>query len=101
MGFEKGNTFGRGRPKGSQNKNSIELRQMITDFLTENLPRMMKRFSKLDDNKQWQIVNEPQKYATPQLKAIDHEINVLSDEQFEKIVAKIKDDLNINQENNL
>ena len=101
MGFEKGNTFGRGRPKGSQNKNSIELRQMITDFLTENLPRMMKRFSKLDDNKQWQIVNELQKYATPQLKVIDHEINVLSDEQFEKIVAKIKDDLNINQENNL
>ena len=36
MPFEKGHTYGKGRPKGSTNKNSREIREMITQIVADN-----------------------------------------------------------------
>ena len=40
MGFEKGNTHGQGRPKGSPNKSTQEIRDAYKKLLEDNLDNM-------------------------------------------------------------
>ena len=67
MPFEKGHTYGKGRPKGSTNKNSREIREMITQIVADNLDETKQRLSNLKDADYFQsygYVNEARITAT-------------------------------------
>ena len=47
MGFEKGNTAGKGRPKGSVNKDS-ELKKFLIDLVKDNQEKLVEEIKKLE-----------------------------------------------------
>jgi len=50
MGLHKGQTGNpNGRPKGSPNKVTAELRELITAFVKDNCQEFLERFNRLDD----------------------------------------------------
>lgn len=97
MAFEKGNTYGKGRPKGSKNKNSIGLRMFFQEFLDTYKEELFKEFPELDSKDKFKVFLDMAKYVTPSLRAVENEIEELSEEQFNQIVNKIKSDLNLNK----
>ena len=49
MPFEKGHTYWKGRSKKSTNRNSREIREMITQIVADNLDETKQRLSNLKD----------------------------------------------------
>ena len=68
-------TPGPGRPKGSVNKATTEVREAFAIFLTANLPRVQELFDRVaaeDAAKALDILDRFAAYTTPKLKAIDY-----------------------------
>ncbi|MBS1548916.1 MAG: hypothetical protein JSS94_03490 [Bacteroidetes bacterium] len=71
--FSKGNS---GRPKGAQNKNTKELKQLIGNFVFDNLESMQGKFEELEAKDQIRMMidlikiiipkNEPEQEERPQ-----------------------------------
>ena len=71
MPFEKGHTYGKGRPQGSQNKNSKEIREMITQIVADNLDETKERLSNLKDADYFKAMGMLMKHVLPQQKQIE------------------------------
>jgi len=71
MPFEKGHTYGKGRPKGSTNKNSREIREMITQIVADNLDETKERLSNLKDADYFKAMGMLMKHVLPQQKQIE------------------------------
>ena len=71
MPFEKGHTYGKGRPKGSTNKNSREIREMITQIVADNLEETKQRLSNLKDADYFKAMGMLMKHVLPQQKQIE------------------------------
>ena len=71
MPFEKGHTYGKGRPKGSTNKNSREIREMITQIVSDNLDETKQRLSNLKDADYFKAMGMLMKHVLPQQKQIE------------------------------
>jgi len=71
MPFEKGHTYGKGRPKGSTNKNSREIREMITQIVADNLDETKQRLSNLKDTDYFKAMGMLMKHVLPQQKQIE------------------------------
>ena len=71
MPFEKGHTYGKGRPKGSTNKNSREIREMITQIVADNLDETKQRLSNLKDADYFKAMGMLMKHVLPQQKQIE------------------------------
>jgi hypothetical protein len=71
MGLQKGRTNNKqGRPKGSQNKSSKELREFIFEFISDNLPKLQNDFDKLDNPKdRLMFIERLFQYSLPKLQA--------------------------------
>jgi hypothetical protein len=71
MPFEKGHTYGKGRPAGSKNKNSKEIREMITQIVADNLDETKQRLSNLKDADYFKAMGMLMKHVLPQQKQIE------------------------------
>jgi hypothetical protein len=70
MGFEKGNTFGQGRPKGSPNKATKEIREAYQRLLEDNLDNMsiwLAQVAAEDPNKAVDLMLKLSEYILPKL----------------------------------
>lgn len=67
MGFETGNTHGKGRPKGSPDKKTKELRGWINDFIHENKDKIQSNFDLLEPSEKINAMIKLLEFTTPKL----------------------------------
>ena len=80
MGLQKGKTNNpNGRPAGSPNKVTKELRTIINDFLNDNIEKVQKDFSKLQPRDRVRLFIDLLQYAIPKCRTIDTTINTIED----------------------
>lgn len=60
-----------GRPKGSKNKTSTDLRQFITNFVERNADEMQTAFNELDAKSKLQVFDKFCAYVIPKPQTID------------------------------
>lgn len=74
--FAKGNQGG-GRPKGSKNKATSELRQVVQDFLDYNIEKIQRDFDALEPKERLDTIIKLLDFALPRLQrsTIDHTVN--------------------------
>jgi hypothetical protein len=92
MGFEKGASGNpNGRPKGSKNKVSGNLRVMIADFLESNFQKVIRDFKKLSPKDRLHFYTELLPYAAPKLSSTDMSVSFeqLSDEQLDRLLHEL------------
>ena len=72
MGFEKGHTLAKGRPKGSKNKAGQVIREKITAYLTnEGYSDLVDEIRLLEGTDKVNALLKLMKFAVPELKSID------------------------------
>lgn len=77
MGLRKGMTNNpEGRPKGSQNKITSDLRERISDFLNENWERVEKDFLILEPEKRVLIFEKLLSYSLPKMQSVQLDGNL-------------------------
>ncbi len=92
MPFEKGvKGHTRGRPKGSKNKVTGELREMITAFLEQEFPTIQRQWKLLSPKDKAKLYTDLLNYSVPKLQAISTELDFenLTDEQLDSIIEKL------------
>jgi hypothetical protein len=65
--FEKGNTFSTGRPKGSVNKSTAEIRNFFLQFMGDNLEELRESFKELSANDKFRVILQMSKFVIPQI----------------------------------
>ncbi len=94
--FEKGNKYGKGRPKGSPNRSSEEMKLTIARAVNEGLDYLksdLARIRKEDPEKALQIILKLLDYNIPKLKSVDMNVSGEITNKIEEITV------NINQKN--
>ncbi len=72
MPFKKGESGNpKGRPDGSGNKTSSQLREFLGEILFENRERFQKSFEKLSDKDFAKLYLETMQFVTPKLRQTD------------------------------
>lgn len=92
--FAKGNKVGKGRPKGSKNLNTMEIRQFYQDLVSQNLPKIQKDLDELEPRERLRYLTEITRYVIPSLKAVTGGIDDLTEEQFNEIVSRLRNEYN-------
>ncbi len=59
-----------GRPKGTPNKITAELREIISDFLIENWPQIEKDFKVLDPEKRVALYEKFMQFTIPRMQSV-------------------------------
>lgn len=72
--FAKGNAGG-GRPKGSTNKATTELREFISTLIDENREKIISDLEELDPKERIKTVLEMMRFVLPTLKSVESTIN--------------------------
>lgn len=80
-----------GRPKGSPNKVSTDLRKWITQFIEDNRQQIKKDWLKLEPKDRIAMFEKLLKYTLPTLQAtsITTDLNKLTDEQLDVLVEEL------------
>jgi len=98
MAFEKGNKLGKGRPTGSTNKASGQIRTAINAFLLDNLDTVMSTWDELEGRDKVNFWRDLLKYSVPQLQhtELTGDLDGLSTEQLEFILSELKAEMKEN-----
>ena len=80
-----------GRPKGTPNKTTTELKQWINILISNNIQQLTKDLKKMEPAERWRIVEKLMAYVIPKQQAVTAEIelNNLTDEQINMIINQI------------
>jgi hypothetical protein len=78
-----------GKPIGTKNKNSAQIRTMIEQFIIENFHVIVDDFNNLPEKDRYKILCNLMQYAIPKPQA-DMEFERLTDEQLNEIVTKLR-----------
>lgn len=92
MPFEKGNSGNPdGRPKGTNNKLSKQLRETINGFLETKFESVIEDFEKLTPKERLKFYCELLQYGLPKLQAVqmENDFENLSDEQLNFIINEL------------
>lgn len=91
-GLRKGRTNNpAGRPKGTPNKVTTELRTRINDFLSNNWEGIEKDFRSLPPKERTMLFEKLLQYCVPRLQSTEIDImETLTDEQIDQIIEKLK-----------
>ena len=90
MGLKKGQTGNPfGRPKGSLNRTTTELKEIINSFISNNLENLQSDFDKLEPVKRFEVLDKMLRYVLPnkveQTRENGKELfSDLSDEEIQK-----------------
>ena len=81
-----------GRPKGSTNKTSLQLRETINNFLETNFEKVVLDFAKLKPNERVKFYTDLLNYGLPKLQAvqIENDFDSLTDDELDHIINKLK-----------
>ena len=93
MAFEKGISGNpEGRPKGSMNKTTLQLRETIIAFLETNFEKIKSDFEILKPKDRLKVYCDLLQYGLPRLQAIqlETEFDSLSDDQLHAIIDDLK-----------
>lgn len=93
MAFEKGISGNpQGRPKGTTNKTTAQLREMVTGFLEDNFEQVKTDFNLLTPKSRVKLYCDLLQYGLPKLQAvqIETEFDRLPDDQLDKIIEDLK-----------
>ena len=82
-----------GRPKGSPNKNTDEIRTMLQNFVSDNIERLQADFDELETKDRLHFFERLFKYILP---APLNELERLTDEQLDDIINRLKNKSNEN-----
>ena len=96
MGLKPGMTNNKnGRPPGSQNKISSELRIKITGFLDTNFDVIVKDFEKLSPRDRVKFYNDLLQFSVPRLQSTNLEVGFerLPDDQLDELYKKLEENL--------
>lgn len=92
MKFEKGKSGNpSGRPKGTKNKVTTDVKQFIQDIIDDNAESLAASFAFLDPSEQWRIAERLFAYIVPKQSATKTEVdfNNLTEEQIDAIVGQL------------
>ncbi len=67
-----------GRPKGSLNTSTKEIREFYVDFLNNNKEKIIEDFEKLESKDRLKFIIEVSKFVIPTLKAVESDIEIKS-----------------------
>lgn len=88
MPFEKGHNKATGRPKGSANKSTSQIREAYTNLLNDNLDQLKEDFKELEPKERIKLFLDMSKYIVPTLKATEMEIGDKTLSKFNKPLAE-------------
>lgn len=90
--MEAGLLKGNGRPKGSQNKVSGKLREVIAQFLDENFDKLKADFEDMDPKERASFYEKLLPYALPRLQSVTTttKYEELSDAQLDELVNRLR-----------
>lgn len=94
MGLKKGQTNNpNGRPKGSKNKSTQQIRGMVTELFNEQFEQVQKDLEQLDAKSRLKFLTDLMPYVLPRLQTITQhnvtDIDSLSEKQLEQVVAEL------------
>lgn len=93
MPFDKGQSGNpEGRPKGTANKITIQLRETISDFLENNFEQIKRDFKRLQPKDRAKLYCDLLQYSLPKLQAmqLETEFDKLTDAQLDYIIEGLK-----------
>lgn len=93
MAFEKGISGNpQGRPKGTTNKTTAQLREMVTGFLEDNFEQVKADFNLLTPKNRVKLYCDLLQYGLPKLQAvqIETEFDRLPEDQLDAIIESLK-----------
>lgn len=102
MPFQKGNKLGKGRPKGSLNRSTEQMKLTIARAVNEQLSELKKDLDEIrkeDPAKALAISIKLMEYTIPKLKAMDVKLEADVKQQIEKITVEIKSNKDDKKEN--
>lgn len=89
MKFEKGNTYGKGRTKGTPNVSTKHIRDAFTNILNDNLDALREDIKSMDSKQRPKVLMELSKFILPQLKAT--ELSTREGNGVEPIIISFED----------
>lgn len=90
MAFEQGNDYGQGRPPGSRNKASSELRDKLSEYLEKDFDRFKKDFEKLTPFQRMRVRSDLWNYYFPKLRAMELDASLgVSESQAKEIIEQL------------
>ena len=75
MKFKQGNTASKGRPKGTPNKSTKEVRQAFQLLIESNLDQMQQDLNSLSPRARLEIILKLSQFVLPRLEAVSHTSN--------------------------
>jgi len=80
-----------GRPKGSPNKVSTDLRKWINQFINDNKSKIQEDWKKLEPKDRIMLFEKLLKYSLPTLQATSMDVSFekLTDEQLDEVINKL------------
>tara|TARA_R110002126_G_scaffold80280_1_gene198938 strand:- start:617 stop:943 length:327 start_codon:yes stop_codon:yes gene_type:complete len=94
MPLKKGNKKGMGRPKGSQNKSSAQIKNAFQALLTMSLPKMIEDMNSLEPKDRLNILIKLSDKILPSLKAVDQVVETKGVQQLGFTINYTNDDSN-------
>ena len=81
-----------GKPKGTQNKATTDLRTWINILINKNLPKIEKDLESLDSKDRLQVIERLIQYCIPKQQAISVEAQIQAEySELEKLIEKMPD----------
>lgn len=77
--FEKGNTIGKGRPKGSQNRATTKLKDKVQELLDGNFDTVQDDLDQCEPHIRLKLMIDLMAYVMPKQKAIEATVTAISD----------------------
>ena len=93
MSFKKGMSGNpAGKPKGAKNKVTLQLRELITQFLEERFETIVSDFKKLEPKERVKFYCDLLQFGLPKLQSVSTEIEFekLTEEQLDEIIERLK-----------
>ena len=94
--MEKGKTNNpNGRPKGTPNKITADMRGWLTAVIDKNRKQMERDLKKLDPKDRLQILEKLMQYVIPKQQAVSADIDFgrLTDEQLDAVIDQLTKDI--------
>lgn len=77
----------KGRPKGTPNKSTDELRTLLQNFIDDNMETLQADFDKLEPKDRLNFIDRLLKHVMP---APLQELERLTDEQLDELITRLK-----------